>query len=81
MIIPTNKISPAAVFSDTVGIVRETELNRLRKRLRAFVNEFAAYDFKSLNDQLVNTWLDQHKLSIDDIKLGYQKESYLGGPR
>lgn len=78
MIIPTHKVGPAAVFSEAVGIVRTSELNRLRKRVRAFFNEFSAYDFKSLDEAQVNTWLTTHKLSIDDLKSEYQKETYAG---
>lgn len=78
MIIPTNKVGPASVLSDSVGIMRAPELGRLRKRMRAFFNEFGAYDFKSLDEEQVNALLTQHKLSIDDIKSEYQKEVYAG---
>ncbi|HWA08331.1 MAG TPA: DEAD/DEAH box helicase [Opitutaceae bacterium] len=76
MIIPTSKVGPASVFSDAVGIMRGAELGRLRKRLRAFFNEFGTYDFKSLDEEQVNAWLTHHKLSIDDIKAEYKKEVY-----
>ena len=79
MIISTHKLGVASVFSDDVGIVTKKFLDKLRKNFRAFFGEFRPYDLKDIDDEKVNGWLIAHKLTIEDIKVEYRRETSVSG--
>ena len=81
LIIPTNKLGNGAAFTESVGIVRVSELNRLVKSVRSFFQEFATVDLRDLNDAKIQEFLVAHKLTTDEVKGAYQKDVYPGSVR
>ncbi|MBI4222618.1 MAG: DEAD/DEAH box helicase family protein [Planctomycetes bacterium] len=67
MIIPTNKVNSSAGFNDEVKIMREKELGKLTKSVKAFFTEFKNLDFNDLSERKIQKLLNVHKLSVDDI--------------
>jgi hypothetical protein len=78
MFIPTYKLGQGAFFNDEVGIVRKTELGRLCRAVLGFFVEFKAHTFDSLEENAINAWLIAHKLTTEEIKSGYQHQTYAG---
>ena len=73
MIVPTNTLSAAAGFNQTVLITSDRELKRLRKAVAAFFGEFANQDFKSLSEAKVQEWVIAHKLAVSDWEGEYTR--------
>jgi replicative superfamily II helicase len=73
MIIPTNKLGPGAGFNEDVNIMSDKELKKLRRNVRAFIEEFRNLNLKDLAEEHVQSLLNQHELSNNDILTGYSR--------
>lgn len=71
MIIPTNKVNSSAGFNEEVKIMREKELGKLTKSVKAFFTGFKNLDFNDLSETKIQELLNIHKLSVDDILTCY----------
>lgn len=71
MIIPTRKTNHSALFLDDVMIMRKSNLSLFTKNIRNFFNEFSKYELSDLTDTQIETALNTHKLSIEDISSNY----------
>lgn len=74
MIIPTKTVSRAAGFSESVQIMREQKLKKLRTNVRAFFNEFRNLDFGNLSENKIQVFLDSHQISVTNLIDDYCEE-------
>ena len=74
MIIPTKTVSRAAGFSESVQIMREPKLKKLRTNVKAFFNEFRSLDFSNLSETKIQAFLDLHQLSVTNLTDEYCEE-------
>ena len=73
MIIPTNALGLGAGFNEEVKIMSEKELKKLRKNVRAFFGEFRNLNLDDLSEEHVQSLINQHELSNDDILTQYSR--------
>jgi hypothetical protein len=76
MIIPTKTISKAAGFTQSVEIMRKSNLNKLKKNIDNFFNEFKIFDLHSLTDSQITEFLSTHKLEVKNIINDYSEEPF-----
>jgi hypothetical protein len=74
LIIPTKTLSKGAGFNDDVEIMRNHNLQRLTKNVKAFFNEFRNLDFSSLSENKVQGFIDIHKLDITSLLTEYSEQ-------
>lgn len=67
---PTHHVQSAAAFLDDVGIMRENELMRFTKAIRAFFKSFASQKFTDLSLPHIQNLLTQHSLTAEDLLSG-----------
>jgi len=70
---PAGSVASAASFTYETQVMREAELKKLTKAVRAFFKSFEGLDFKSLSATHTQKLLNDHKLSVADILSGYSK--------
>ena len=68
---PTNAISDKANYTREVHVMREKELNKLKKNIKGFIAEFSKYDLKNLTEDFISKALETHKLTSKDIRECY----------
>jgi replicative superfamily II helicase len=68
---PVNKLANGAAFNESVGVIREVELTKLKDNVRSFYNEFNNLDFNDLSEVKIQQLLNTHHLSIEDISKNY----------
>jgi replicative superfamily II helicase len=68
---PAGKIESAAAFTHSVEGVRESELKKLAKATREFFKSFENQNFDDLTATHIQSVLDAHKLSVQDILVHY----------
>ncbi|HXR08905.1 MAG TPA: helicase C-terminal domain-containing protein, partial [Candidatus Acidoferrum sp.] len=73
MIIPTNALGPGAGFNEDVKIMSDRELKKLRQNVRAFIAEFGNLNLNDLTEEHVQSLINQHELSNNDILTGYSR--------
>lgn len=74
LIIPTKTYSKGAGFNEEVEIMRETNLKRLTKNVKAFFNEFRNLDFTNLSESKVQSFIDAHKLDVQSLITEYSEQ-------
>lgn len=74
LIIPTKTVSRAAGFTEEVKIMREPNLRKLVNKVRDFYSEFKTSDFNSLSEEQIQTHLNTHQLSVEDLINNYLEE-------
>ncbi len=67
LIIPTQKLSKGGAFNDEVRIMRAKELETLRYNVRAFFAEFQSFDFDTLVEERIQSFVESHNLGTDSI--------------
>lgn len=67
LIIPTKKLSYAANFTHSVRIIRKGKLREFKTNIRNFVNELAPYTLNEISDELLQKYIELHKLDVEDI--------------
>jgi replicative superfamily II helicase len=67
MIHPANRLDRGADFNEPVEIMRNRELSALKQNVRSFFNEFKGLDFNDLSEARMQTFLNTHRLSVDDL--------------
>lgn len=73
MIHPARKLSPGAGFNEPAGIVGDKELRKLKQNTRSFFNELKGLDFRDLSEARLQTYLQMHKLTVNDLVSAYSK--------
>jgi len=71
LVIPTKNISYHADFTHDVQVMRKGKLRHLRGNVKAFFKEFSQYVIHEVSDAKIQSWLDIHKLGVDDIRNQY----------
>ena len=74
LIIPTKKLSYHANFTHDVKIMRKANLKKLKKNVKAFVTEFAAYQVNELSDAKIQLALVAHGLDIQSLLNEYSED-------
>lgn len=64
---PASAVSTASAFRFPVGIMREQELTRFTRAIRAFFKSFEAINFKDLSLPHIQNLLVQHGLDTDNL--------------
>lgn len=67
MIIPTKTVGKTAAFMHEVTIMREANLDLLRRNVRSFFKEFSNIDLRDLDIVRLQGLFNNHKLAVDDI--------------
>jgi hypothetical protein len=75
LIIPFNRLGRGAGFNEEVGIVTKLELNKLCANARNFFKEFDGKDFAQIAASEIHGWIDQHHLTIEDLKKNYSRKA------
>lgn len=78
MVIPTKKVKSNTGFNEKVFILRQRGLRSLVANSRSFILGFSQTDLKNLSDNLINTSIEQHNLSTDNLLAQYFEETILG---
>lgn len=73
LIMPTTALSYHADFTHDVQIMRKGKLRNLKENVKAFFKEFSQYAIHEVSDGKIQSWLDVHKLSVEDIKGQYSE--------
>jgi replicative superfamily II helicase len=75
LIIPTKILSKGAGFNDDdAEIMRANNLKHLTKNVKAFFDEFRNLDFANLSQNTVQSFIDTHKLGIDNLLAEYSEK-------
>ena len=74
LIIPTKTYSTGAGFNEEVEIMREGNLRRFTKNVKAFFNEFRNLDFANLSESKVQNFIDTHKLDVQSLITDYSEQ-------
>jgi hypothetical protein len=67
MVIPTNKVSSAGGFNESVLALRKSGLASLVSRARKFYQEFAGLDLRNVTEQRIQELLTVNALDADHI--------------
>lgn len=70
---PTHKVSSAAALLGAAEVMREAELKRLMKAVRAFFKSFERLDLQDLSPSSVQELVNLHKLSTESLVRDYTK--------
>ena len=73
MIIPTKKVDPAAGFNFEVEIIKKNNLEKLTRNVESFYNEFQNLDLNDLSREIIQEFLDIHKLSVESLLSEYSE--------
>ncbi len=73
LVIPTDRLAPAAGFNIEVETMRPKELGRLVRSVKNFFKEFKSLDFQNLDPRNIQELLNSHALAIDDLVKIYSK--------
>ncbi|HPH47266.1 MAG TPA: DEAD/DEAH box helicase, partial [Chryseolinea sp.] len=73
MVINAGKLGKGAALKD-VEVMKEKQLKKLVKNVRAFFNEFKELDFEDLSDKKIQEYLNFHKLTVDDFINEYSEK-------
>jgi replicative superfamily II helicase len=71
---PAYVVESAAAFAHDVQAVRESELKRLVKAIKAFFKSFENQDFRDLSEGHIQKLLDTHRLSVGHLLDDYCKK-------
>lgn len=71
---PAYVVESAAAFTHDVQAVRESELKRLVKAIKAFLKSFENQDFRDLSEGHIQKLLDTHRLSVGHLLDDYCKK-------
>jgi replicative superfamily II helicase len=71
---PAYVVESAAAFTHDVQAVRESELKRLVKAIKAFFKSFENQDFRDLSEGHIQKLLDTHRLSVGHLLDDYCKK-------
>lgn len=71
MIHPTNVLGPGAGFNGPAEVMRYKELTKLKQNTRSFFNEFKSLDLRDLSEGKAQTFLQTHKLTVENIVRDY----------
>lgn len=74
IIIPTNKLSYNANFTEEVYVMSISGLIKLRNNLTKFINEIKHYDFDSLSNESIQKYFNMYYLNVEDFKNKYLEE-------
>lgn len=74
MIIPTLYLNPASGFNEKVGIMRNKKLKLLKNNSFSFFQEFRKVDLKNVSKTTLQEWINEHKLSVEDLINLYSEE-------
>ncbi|KAI3349980.1 DEAD/DEAH box helicase [Clostridium botulinum] len=75
MIISTNKLSKASVFTESVKIITPQKLNKFLEQLRKFILELKNYEIHNLTEERINNLFNEYKLNYQDIINDYSVET------
>ncbi len=67
LVIPTNLLSDDAYFSHDISVLTKSGLEKFKKMIRDFFNEFMKYSFSGLESEFVNKQLALHGLHDDSF--------------
>jgi len=73
MIIPTRKLGPGAYFSHEVEIMGKDNLEKLTRTVESFYNEFLNLNLNDLSREIIQEFLDTHKLSVESLLSEYSE--------
>jgi len=68
---PAGKIESAAHFTHDVEVMRQSDLKKLVRSVREFFKAFEGQNLNDLSVTNIQTLLNSHKLSVDDLTSGY----------
>jgi hypothetical protein len=71
---PAYVVESAAAFTHDVQAVRESELKRLVKAIKAFLKSFENQDFRDLSEGHIQKLVDTHRLSVGHLLDDYCKK-------
>lgn len=74
LIIPTNKKSPQADFSDEMKVITHPKLQSLKKNVELFFMEFRRVEVASILAEDITRLLVLHKLDVAALMQGYSDE-------
>ena len=73
MIIHTKKVNPATGFNFEVEIMKKNNLEKLTRNVESFYNEFQNLDLNDLSREIIQKFLDTHKLSVESLLSEYSE--------
>jgi replicative superfamily II helicase len=68
---PAKKIQSAAAFTHDVQGVGERDLNRLERSCRSFFKGFEGQNLKDLSPTFIQSLINLHNLSVNDLQTRY----------
>ena len=68
---PSKRLQSAAAFTHEVEVVRESELRKLVRAVRAFFRSFESLDFKDFSTAHTQALLNSHDLTVVDLLSKY----------
>ncbi|MEP7336154.1 MAG: DEAD/DEAH box helicase family protein [Acidobacteriota bacterium] len=71
MVHPAKRLGSGAGFNESVEIMGDRELKRLKQNVRSFFNELKGLDLKDLSESKIQTFLQLHKLTVEDLMTIY----------
>jgi replicative superfamily II helicase len=76
MIIPTKTIASNTGFNETVAIMTESRLKKLKQNVNSFFNEFKTFDLQNLSEKQINTYISAHTLLVENLLKEYSEKPY-----
>lgn len=73
MIIPGRELANGAGFNCVVKVIRKSNLEKLRRNVRRFFDEFSKADLADLSEALIDTALRSHSLTVEDLVQEYSE--------
>lgn len=77
LIIPTNKVGPAAAFSKEVLIMKNNKLKLFKENLDSFIKEFSTKNLSDLSIETIASLIKLHKLESKDFQIYGELPEYI----
>lgn len=73
LIHPARALSSGSALSHQVSVMRVNNLKKLTDNIRAFFRSFSSTDIRDLSPTQIQSLVDSHKLSLNDLIEGYSQ--------